>query len=219
MHTDQTEHFLWQRGETVKDGIALHCLLELHFCHHPSAALITERTTNATPRLKFHQQPLIIHRSLSCVFFFLFKFSLHFWQQFLGTCNCSTEIRVSIIMTEGEKRKKSFVMYSLLLERCSYPHNNSVTPSTAAAVKYSVQATAAQKCQDITQEQGLLCKNRRSRRRAKKKNISSPHKLNQHKLFIHCLFIELWRWEKRIPNIPAKYHCGFGRSLVGPWSY
>lgn len=98
MHTDQTEHFLWQRGETVKDGIALHCLLELHFCHHPSAALITERTTNATPRLKFHQQPLIIHRSLSCVFFFLFKFSLHFWQQFLGTCNCSTEIRVSIIM-------------------------------------------------------------------------------------------------------------------------
>lgn len=97
-------------------------------------------------------------------------------------------------MTEGEKRKKSFVMYSLLLERCSYPHNNSVTPSTEAAVKYSVQATAAQKCQDITQEQGLLCKNRRSRRRAKKKkNISSPHKLNQHKLFIHCLFIELWR--------------------------
>lgn len=48
-------------------------------------------------------------------------------------------------MTEGEKRKKSFVMYSLLLERCSYPHNNSVTPSTEAAVKYSVQATAAQK--------------------------------------------------------------------------
>lgn len=97
-HTDQTEHFLWQRGETVKDGIALHCLLELHFCHHPSAALITERTTNATPRLKFYQQPLILHRSLSCVFFFLFKFSLHFWQQFLGACNCSTEIQVSIIM-------------------------------------------------------------------------------------------------------------------------
>lgn len=95
-------------------------------------------------------------------------------------------------MTGGEKRKKSFVMYSLLLERCSYLHNNSVTPSTEAAVKYSVQATAAQKCQDITQEQGLLCKNRRSRRRAKKKNIRSPHKLNQHKLFIHCLFIELW---------------------------
>lgn len=84
----------------------------------------------------------------------------------------------------GKKRKKSFVMYSLLLERCSYPHNNSGTPSTAAAVKYSVQATAAQKCQDITQEQGLLCKNRRSRRRAKKKK-TLVHLINW--ININCL--------------------------------
>lgn len=86
-------------------------------------------------------------------------------------------------MTGGGKRKKSFVMYSLLLERCSYLHNNSVTPSTEAAVKYSVQATAAQKCQDITQEQGLLCKNRRSRRRAKKKTLG--HLINW--ININCL--------------------------------
>lgn len=54
-----------------------------HQCH--TKAEIPSATTDNSQKFKL-------------CFFFLFKFSLHFWQQFLGTCNCSTEIRVSIIM-------------------------------------------------------------------------------------------------------------------------
>lgn len=117
---------------------------------------------------------------------------------------------------EGRKRTKSFVMYSLLLEWCSYLHNNSVTPSTEAAVKYSVQATAAQKCQDITQEQGLLSKKRRSRRRTKNKTLG--HLINW--ININCLstacVLSFGAERKEFPTSQLSTTVGLVQALWGP---